>query len=248
MDYSLREAFHILFLPFLVTALTFVIIDTEVLVLALLRLTDNIVGLGQEGIEWTGWQWEGWTALEGIGTILAVVVTLALAWLAWTKDRRRDEEQRKAIRAVLAQEINQNIETLTIVEESIWTFRAEVMAFVDSTSLRGGSKELQKAHRTAEVASFQQALRVDLPQSVKERLMAQLELVTKTLDAREIHQIECFYARMNELSQYLRQLDLTGEQDLVELDVKLARFHDRSVEACSFGSKLVESLARNSGV
>lgn len=126
------------------------------------------------------WQF-GWSALEAIGTILAVAVALGLALFELFRERREEEKQKKSIRMLLRLEIESNLKELKPVFK--W------------------AQEAQVNQHNNWILNYPDAPS-EIRHDIKERLEEQLELFSKATTADEIMKVNDFYRGLDFIEEH----------------------------------------------
>jgi len=152
--------------------------------------------------------WRGWAMLESIGTVLAILAAILLAWWEGTNSRRKDSKQRQAIRHLLYKEVKANL-------DAIAALRSWAEERVNCT--QGLLAEHDGQRQWMEVWSFpveleQPSVRPEnLRNQTKNKLDEQLDLFSRAFDADEIALIDELYCELDEIVESLEGFSLFNE-------------------------------------
>lgn len=149
---------------------------------------------------WPGWAWPGWSAVEAIGTILAVIVALGLALYELGKGRRENERQRQSIRALLRLEIESNLRSLE-------SFARRVIG--------DDSAEVSDLHTdTPQFLRRYAAVPIKLHSETHDCLKEQLGLVSMALAPNEIANMQVFYHYLGQVVQGQQDFKVQWNQEI----------------------------------
>lgn len=146
------------------------------------------------------WEWDGWQAMEALGSVFAISVALLVAIVGWRIDIGKDARQRRGVRYLLAREIREDRKELGNLEDWERCISDGLRRTVEECRTEALNKSLQELrHLLGEnmppVDSCATSL-VRVHRHTKE-VTEQLGLLIVALEPRELAELDTFYDGMH---------------------------------------------------